>query len=252
MKKVICALLAGMVLLLICSAGAFADEIRIGAGAAPAGILKTIKEYFEKTSAVKLTIVEVGPRIAMQDLLKDTIDVAGAGVTLDEWIAVMKKDGIEVNKAELQSFVIGKSRAAVFINKSNPVSRLTKEQLKGIFTGKITNWRDVGGKDMTIVIVWGKLTPGMNALFISKILDGESPTKDILEAVTGPDVKQNIASNQEAIGIVASNVVDDTIKVPEIPEVSSDIILVTKGKPSQRVQRLIDFIKGEGQKYIKQ
>lgn len=252
MKKVICALAIAMALLLICSVGAFADEIKIGAGAAPVSILKTVKEYFEKAKAVKLTIVEVGPKIAMQDLLKGTIDVAGAGVTLDEWIAVMKKDGIEVNKAELQSFVIGKSRAAVFINKFNPVSRLTKEQLKGIFTGKITNWKDVGGKDMPIIIVWGKLTPGMNTLFISKVLDGESPAKDVLEAVTGSDVKQNIASNHETIGIVASNVADDTIKVPEIPEISSDIILVTKGKPSPTVQKLIDFIKGEGHKYIKQ
>ncbi len=105
---------------------------------------------------------------------------------------------------------------------------------------------------MPIIIVWGKLTPGMNTLFISKIFDGEFPTKDVLEAVTGPDVKQNIASNHEAIGIVASNVADDTIKVPEIPEISSDIILVTKGKPSHNVQKLIDFIKGERQKYIKQ
>lgn len=46
--------------------------------------------------------------------------------------------------------------------------------------------------------------------------------------------------------------VDDTIKVLEIPEMSSDIILVTKGKPSPNVRKLIDFIKGEGQKYIRQ
>ncbi|MCL4492610.1 MAG: substrate-binding domain-containing protein [Nitrospirae bacterium] len=250
MKKIVCVLTAGIILMW--SAGAFADGIKIGAGAAPVSILKTVKEHFEKATAVKLTILEVGPKVAMQDLLKGTIDVVGAGITLDELIAVMKKDGIEVNKAELQSFVIGKNRAAAFINKSNPVSRLTKEQLKGIFTGKITNWKDVGGKDMPIIIVWGKLTPGVNTLLISKVLDGESPTKDVLEAVTGTDVKQNIASNQEAIGIVASNVVDDTIKVLEIPEMSSDIILVTQGKPSPNVRKLIDFIKGEGQKYIRQ
>ena len=250
MKKIVCVLTAGIVLMW--SAGAFADGIKVEAGAAPVSILKPIKEPFEKATAINLAILEVGPKVAMQDLLKGAADVAGAGVTLDEWLAIMRKDGIEVNKGELQVFVIGKSRAAVFINKSNPVSKLTKEQLKGIFTGKIVNWKDVGGGDTPIIVVWGKLTPGMNTLFISKMLDGESPTKDILEAVTGPDVKQNIASNPEAIGIVASSVADDTIKVPEVPEISSDIILATKGKPTPLVRKLIDFIKGEGQKYIRQ
>lgn len=230
----------------------YAQEIRVGAGAAPSSsILKPIKEHFEKATGIKLTLIEQGPKLAMQDLLKDTIDAAGAGLTLDEWITMMKKEGIEVNKAELQAHVIGKSKAVVMINKSNPVTKLTKEQLKDLFSGKITNWKDVGGKDMPIIVVWARLTPGMNSLFINKVLDGITITKDVLETTTGPELKQNIVSNPEAIGISALSVADDTVKVPEQPEATSDIVLVTKGKPSADLQKLIDFIRGEGQKYIK-
>lgn len=253
MKRYGLALTIAVAFVLALAVGAFAQEVKVGAGAAPSNsILKPIKEHFEKATGIKLTLVEQGPKLAMQDVLKGAIDAAGAGLTIDEWIAMMKKEGIEVNKAELQVNVIGKSRAVVMINKANPVAKLTKEQLKGIFSGKITNWKDVGGKDMPIIVVWAKLTPGMNSLFVNNALDGISVTKDVLETTTGPDLKQNIVSNPEAIGISASSVADDTVKVPDQPEATSDIILVTKGKPSANVQKLIDYIKGEGQKYVKQ
>ncbi|MCL4536518.1 MAG: substrate-binding domain-containing protein [Nitrospirae bacterium] len=252
MKKYGLVLTIAIAFVLALSIGAFAQEVKVGAGAAPSNsILKPVKEHFEKATGIKFTLIEQGPKLAMQDVLKGTIDAAGAGLTLDEWISMMKKEGIEVNKAELQVQVIGKSRAVVMINKANPVTKLTKEQLKGIFTGKITNWKDVGGKDMPIIIVWAKLTPGMNSLFVNQALDGAAVIKDLLEATTGPDLRQNVASNQEAIGISALSVADDTVKVPEQPEATSDIILVTKGKPSANVQKLIDYIKGEGQKYVK-
>lgn len=252
MKKYGLVLTIAIAFVLALSIGAFAQEVKVGAGAAPSNsILKPVKEHFEKATGIKLTILEVGPKIALPDLLKGVYDVVAAGVPIDEWISMMKKEGIEVNKAELQVHVIGKSRALVMINKANPVTKLTKEQLKGIFTGKITNWKDVGGKDMPIIVVWAKLTPGMNSLFVNEALDRITPLKDVLEATTGPDLRQNIASNQEAIGISASSVADDTVKVPEQPEAISDIILVTKGKPSANVQKIIDYIKGEGQKYVK-
>jgi phosphate transport system substrate-binding protein len=252
MKKYGLILTIAIAFVLAFSIGAFAQEVKVGAGAAPSNsILKPVKEHFEKATGIKFTLIEQGPKLAMQDVLKGAIDAAGAGLTLDEWIAMMKREGIEVNKAELHSEVIGKSRAVVMINKANPVTKLTKEQLKGIFTGKITNWKDVGGKDMPIIVVWAKLTPGMNSLFVNQVLDGAAVIKDVLEATTGPDLRQNVASNQEAIGISAASVADDTVKVPEQPEAKSDIILVTKGKPSANVQKLIDYIKGEGQKYIK-
>jgi phosphate transport system substrate-binding protein len=54
-----------------------------------------------------------------------------------------------------------------------------------------------------------------------------------------------------AIAIGPQGMLDDTVKSPETPEISRPITLITKGKPSPDVQKLIDFIKGEGQKYIK-
>lgn len=130
----------------------YADEIKVGAGAAPSNqILKPIKPHFEKSTNLKLTLLEIGPKLAMQDLFKGSIYAACAGLSFDEWAAMMEKEGMPINKSELQVHIIGKSRAVVIINKSNPISKLTKDQLKGIFSGKITNWKEVGGPDMPVI-----------------------------------------------------------------------------------------------------
>jgi len=231
----------------------FAQELKVGAGAAPTeNVLKPIKEPFEKATGLKLQIISSGPKIALEDLQKGSVHAASAGLSFEDWMALMKKEGSEVKEpAKLQQFTIGKDKIIVLLHKDNPVGKLSKEHLKGIFTGKITNWKDVGGKDMPIVVVWGKLIPGTNSLFVRHILDGESPTKEVLEATTAEDVKHNVASNPEAIGIGPVAVADSKVKVPETPEVSRPITLLTVGKPSAEVQKLLDFINGDGQKYIK-
>lgn len=236
------------------SFGVFAGEIKVGAGAAPTeNVLKPVEKPFEKATGIRLYIISSGPKVALMDLEKGAVDAAAAGLSFEDWMGLMKKEKEEVkDPSSLQQVTIGKDKIVVLTHKDNPVSKLTKEQLKGIFTGKTTNWKDVGGKDMTVIVVLGKLMPGTNSLFVKNMLDGESQTKSVLEATTAEDVKQNIASNPEAIGIGPMAVIDATVKSPETPEISRPIILLTKGKPSANVQKLIDFIKGEGQKYIKQ
>ena len=229
------------------------EELKIGAGAAPTeNILKPIKPYFEKATGIKLQILEYGPKQAMLELEKGVIDAASAGLSFEDWLDLMKKEGVPVRDPASLSFVeIGKDRIVVIIHKDNPVNELSKDQLKGIFTGKITNWKEVGGKDMPIIVVWGKLIPGTNKLFVEKILDGEPVLKEVLETTTAAEIKNIVAITPEAIGIGPLAVVDGSVKAPKIPEISRPITLVTKGKPSAKVQKLIDFIKGEGQKYIK-
>ena len=254
MKKYGLAIALVVIFLFTLSISVFAKEIKVGAGAAPTeNVLKPIKEHFEKATGIKLQIISTGPKNAMQDFENGSVDAVAAGLTFDDLMSLIKKEGVEIkDPASLHHVTIGNDKIVVLLHKDNPVSRLSKEQLKDIFTGKIDNWKDVGGKDMPIIVVWGNLTPGTNSLFIKNILDGESQTKDVLEATTAEDVRQKVAPNPEAVGIGPLAVVDESVKSPEIPEISRPIILVTRGKPSPNVQKLIDFIKGEGQRYIKQ
>ncbi|MDH5202161.1 MAG: substrate-binding domain-containing protein [Nitrospirota bacterium] len=242
-----------LIFLFALSFNASAEEIKVGAGQAPTvNILKPIKQHFEKATGINLVIITGSPKSALIILEKGNVKAALGGLSFEDWMKYMKQEGAEIkDPSALQHVVVGKDKIKVLIHKDNPVSKLTKEQLKGIFTGKIMNWKDVGGKDMPIIVVWTKLFGG-NFIFTKKILDGAFLRKDISEVENSSFTKAHVALTPAAIAIGPLGIVDDTIKSPETPEVSRPITLITKGKPSPNVQKLIDFIKGEGHEYIKQ
>jgi phosphate transport system substrate-binding protein len=252
MKRIVTAVIFVSVLATI-TCLAQAAEIRIVAGAAPSeNIFKPIAGPFEKATGIKLIVTSSGPPQAIIDLERGAAEVAAAGLSQLAWLELMKKEGKEVkDPASLKGVVIGKDRIVVITHKDNTVKKLTKEQLQGIFSGAIASWKDVGGPDLPTLVVWGKLIQGTNKTFVEKIMDGKEVTKDVLEATTADDVKQNVVNNPSAVGIGPVSAVDATVNAPEIPEIGRDITLMTKGDPSANVQKLLDFIKGEGQKYVK-
>lgn len=232
---------------------ALAADLKIGAGAAPTeNVLKPVKSAFEKASGINLSVVDTGPKTALLDLDRGAVDAAAAGLNFNDWMALMKKEGVEVKDPSIyQAVTIGKDKVVVIANNENKVSTLTAEQLKGIFSGAISNWKEVGGEDQMILVVWGKMTQGTNNMFVKKFLGDKTVTKDVIDSTTAPEIKQTVASNPYAIGIGPQAIIDGSIKVIQTPELARDITLLTKGKPSANVQKLLDFIKGEGQKYVK-
>jgi len=232
---------------------AWAEEIKVGAGAAPTeNVLKPVESAFEKAAGLDLSILASGPKQAFIDLERGTVDAAAAGLSFDDWMALLKKEGVTVaDPAAYRQVLIGKDRIVVIVHKDNPVAKLGKEQLTGIFTGRITNWKEVGGKDAPVLVVWGGLTQGTNAMFVKHIMDGAKPTTEVIVATTADDIRQNVAANPEAIGFGPQALLNGTVRSPETPEVARPITLITKGAPSDKVQKLIDFIRGDGSRLIK-
>jgi len=253
MNKILVSLTTVVIFIFAMSAGVFAGEVKVGAGQAPTqNILVPIKGHFDKATGINLAVVAGSPKSALVLLEKGFVDTAMGGLSFEDWMKYMKEEKIEIkDPSSLQHMVVGKDKIIVLIHKDNPVSKLTKEQLNGIFTGKITNWKEVGGKDMTIDVVWTNLFGG-NYLFYRKILEGTFLRSDMSEVDNSPMAKAHVMSNVGAIAIGPLGLLDDAVKSPETPEITRPITLITKGKPSPTVQKLIDFIKGEGQKYIKQ
>jgi len=247
-------IVAGMVIVFMLSLvfSAFADEIRIGGGgAAINSVFKPIKPYFEKATGHTLIILQSSPKNGFIDMAQGRLDAAVAAVPIESMIKGAEGDGVKVDPASVQKTEIARNRTVVLLHKDNAVAKLSKEQLKGIFTGKIQNWKEVGGKDMPVIVVWGKASPGQNAQFTKEILDGEAVLKDRLDSTDYAGIKGDVAATPEAIGIDPIGLADATVRVPETPELSSPVIVVTKGAPSAKIQKLIDYVKGEGKRYVK-
>ena len=240
-------------LLLTIGTPCFSEELKIGAGSAPAeDILKPLLVAFEKSTKIQLIVVDSGPKIALADLKRANLDAAAAGISFEGWLKLMEQEGTPIEDPSVfHPVCIGKDRIVVITHKDNPVKKLTAEQLRGIFSGEIDNWKAVGGEDAPIMVVWGTLTQDDNTIFKDRILAGKPLAADLLETPTAEEVRENVSANPTAIGIGPSGIIDDSVASPEIPDLSRDIILVTRTNPPEPVKQLLSFISNEGRAAIK-
>jgi len=231
---------------------ALAEEVKVGAGAAPTeNVLNKIKDPMEKAIGVTLTIISNGPEQALKDLDAGLIDVAAGGVTFPDWMDMMAKANYPIaDKSIYKNRVIGKDVVKVLTNKDVTVKSLSKEQLTAIFTGKAKNWSEVGGPSLPIIVVTGTKVPGTLKVFQKQILDGAEYTKEAVESTDAAEMKNKVASTSGAVCLGPMSKVDATINAPEIPEVGRPITVITKGEPSGGVKKMLDYIRGEGQQFI--
>ncbi len=245
-------IIAGILLFLSWPLICFSEEVRVGAGAAPSeNIFRKIAGPMEKAIGLKLTLIDSGPSEALKDLDKGSVDAASGGVTFEDWMAMMDKEGYKIPDRNAYKYrVIGKDIIKVIVHKDVAVKNLSEEQLLAIFTGKITNWKEVGGSDLPCVVVWGSKIPGTNTVFQKQIMRGAPYTKKVLEATTIIDVKEKVSKTTGAVGLSSAGNIDSSISVPQTPETGRPITLITKGAPSPVVLKMLSFIQGEGQKYV--
>lgn len=150
---------------------------------------------------------------------------------------------------------------AVVTDPSNAAADLTKDQLTEIYTGKVTNWKDVGGSDMPVVVVGREAGSGTRGAF-EEILGVEDACAYANELDSTGAVMAKVASTPGAIGYVSLDVIDDTVKVltldgTEATEeniksgdyfLSRPFVMATKGEISEQsdlVKALFDFVYSE-------
>ena len=135
----------------------------------------------------------------------------------------------------LKAEIIAVDGIAVIVHKNNAVANLTIEQIRGIYTGAISNWNQVGGRNAAIAVVSREEGSGTRgafeeiAGFQGKLLAGANQLTS-----TGA-IMANIAQNQDAIGYVSLGSVNDTVKALSIGGVAANTANVVKG--SYRVAR---------------
>lgn len=231
---------------------ALAEEVKIGAGAAATeNIFNKIKDPMEKANGVKLVVTSSGPVQAVKDLDAGTVEAAVGGMTFPDWMTMMEKEGYAIaDKSAYKNRVIGKDVVKVMTNKDVTVSALSKEQLTGIFTGKVKNWKEVGGPDKPVALILGSKIPGTQGVFQKQILNGEAYAAGAIEGTTAEDLKTRVIATPGGVALAALAQIDSAVNGPSIPEVGRPVTLITKGAPSAGLQKMLDYLSGEGQQYI--
>ena len=180
-----------------------------------------------------------------------------ASEPLDEAIANLKIEAPSVRiPADIQAHVITEDRIAVIAHPSNPVRSLNKEQVKALMTGTIKSWQDVGGSHPKVAVVLALYGSGTRKLFKKLALDDQEYESEAIEASGVDAVIERVSEMPEAIGAVSAAVASEAaksgkVKIIETTQYSRTLLFVTLGEPNPKVRKVIDFFKGEGQKFIK-
>jgi phosphate transport system substrate-binding protein len=246
---------------------ALAQELRyVGSSTIGTSVLKAgAVDAFSKKSGIRFAAIdESGSGRGIQALLEGKTALAGASRPLKA----------EERQQRLIGTTIGYDAIAIFVHASNPVTDLSKEQLKGIFTGTIKNWKEVGGKDAPITPnteIQGDKRATIE-MFIELVLDGAAHGKGFKEIDLPRDQIVEVAANPNAIcsvsfGLLAALPADQRSKVKAISvnglepndrnvqsgayPVSRPLLLVSQGLPQGQVKDFIAFmLSPEGQAIV--
>jgi phosphate transport system substrate-binding protein len=206
-------------------------------------------------------------------LMNNTCDIAMSSREIED-----KERDLAAGKGiEPVEFIVGLDGLAILINKNNPVNNLTIEQLRDIFTAKITNWNEVGGENRKIVMLSRESNSGTHMFFKEHVLrhgDKKSKTEFAPQALMMPSsqaIYDEVYQNPNALGYVGMGFINDGVKAISVavdsssayiyptPEdvisgkypISRPLYLYTNGKPAGVVKDFIDYaLSDEGQKIV--
>ncbi|MDI9624258.1 MAG: phosphate ABC transporter substrate-binding protein [Methanothermobacter sp.] len=217
---------------------------------------KLAAEYMKKHPDVKINVQGGGSSVGITQAQQGTADIGTSSKELKE----DEKKGLKV-------YLIGKDGIVVIVNKQNNIQGLTTEQVRDIFSGKIRNWKEVGGPDAPITVITREEGSGTRKAFEEIVMKKEAKIrKDAIVESSTEAVKQAVKQDPNAIGFISLANLDDTVKALEIDgiipsektvadgsyKLQRPFLFLTKGEPTGVVKDFIDWVLSpEGQEIIR-
>ena len=205
------------------------------------------EDYLAEHPNYQITVQGGGSGTGLSQVAAGAVTIGNSDVFAEE------KDGVDASLlVDHKVAVVGIAPVA---NKDVGVTDLTKEQLIGIFTGNITNWQEVGGKDQEIAVINRASGSGTRATFEKWGLDGAEAVQSQEQDSSGT-VKKIVAETPGAISYLAFSYIDDSLVSLSLDGVkgNGDTIttndwpiwsyehMYTKGKATTEVQDFLDYL----------
>ena len=153
------------------------------------------------------------------------------------------KEELEAANVQLEQKPIGVDALVFIVNEDNPVTDLTQQQLRDIYAGKITNWKDVGGNDAEVVLIGREAASGTRDGFES-ITGTKDKCRYRQELTSTGDVITAVSQNPDAIGYASLASIKDTVKALNVDGVTPGEATVKDG--SYKVQRPFVLVTVDG------
>ena len=169
---------------------------------------QTAERFMALDPGARVTVTGGGSGVGISALLDGTTDIAMASRAIKFGEQMKAKAAGE----DLAEAIVAYDALAVVVHPSNPVSRLTRAQLEGIFRGKITNWSEVGGEDRRIVVYSRETSSGTYEFFKESVLRNKNYMAGSLSMPATGAIIQSVSQTKGAIGYVGLAYVSPRIK----------------------------------------
>lgn len=218
------------------------------------------KYFMQQYPKVSIEVQGGGSSVGIKSAIQGIVDIGTSSRELTE------DEAKQLSSKGWQEIKIAEDGIAVIVHKSNPVSNLTIDQIRDIFSGKIKNWKEVGGKDAKIVVVTREEGSGTRGAFEEIVMGKSAKITDsaIVQPSTGA-VKTTVSQDENAIGYISIGVLDSTVKGVKVEGVEPTeknvklgkykikrpfLFLVSKN-PTKVTKAFVDFVlSDEGQAIV--
>jgi phosphate transport system substrate-binding protein len=202
---------------------------------------------------VTVTIQGGGSSVGVKSAAEGIVDIGAASRE------------IKPDEPALVKHLIAKDGIAIIVHPSNEISDIKKEQVRDIFSGKITNWLEVGGPDEQITVVAREEGSGTRSAFEEMVMDEELITNNTILQSSNGAIRTTVVNDPNAIGFLSLGYVDSDIKalsidgIPCTIETALDgtypivrpLYFLTATEPTGLVKEFLDFCTGpEGQSIV--
>lgn len=219
------------------------------------------EKFMDQHPDVNISVRGGGSGVGIAALIDGTCDIAMASRPM-KTKELKSARGKGINPL---ATVIAKDGIAIIVHPTNPLSEITLAQLKDIYTGKISNWKDVGGKPGKIVVISRDVASGTFEVFKKIVLKGAKTRADALMLASNKAVATTVEKTPGAIGYVGLGYISSKVKALAVDGVeptketvvsgkyklARPLYLYTDGKPTGLAKEFIDFVLSpEGQKIV--
>ena len=231
------------------------------------------ESYMKKSPLTNLAVTGGGSGTGIASIIAGSADIAQSSRDMEpKELAQARSKGIEPKEIK-----VANDGVAVVVNPANPVQKLTIAQLSDIFTGKIKNWKQVGGSDLKITALSRERNSGTHVYFLEAVVkkgnkkNPEEYSQDVLMMPSSQAIIEEVAVNPSAIGYVGMGYLTAKEKVVSVSKgsgkpyvyptvksvlakqypISRSLNFYVNGIPTGDIKEFVDFVLSkEGQDIV--
>lgn len=205
---------------------------------------KLADQFMQANPEINVTVQGGGSAVGIQSTLSQAADIGMADLV-----------ELPMEAKHLVAIEVARDGIAIVINPRNPVVGLTSQQVRDIFSGTVSNWKQVGGDDRQITVVSREAGSGTRSSF-EQILGNISLTREALIQDSNGTIRETVANDANAVGYLSHGLINDKIKPVKVdetdcttPEIMSGryklvrpVYLLTLEPPAGAVKQVIDYM----------